>query len=395
MFSNGVLISNDILIFAVIVALTAFALFAERKWKWAATLSSLGICVFGALLLQSVYVLPTSSGAYDVVFSYVTPLAIPMVLLGANIKRIVKETGRTFLLFHIACIGAVIGSIVAGLLFKNHPYLANDIAGYVAMEVGVCTGGMANQAAMARTFDVSPDIVGAAGLGGCLVAVLFLVVIGALPNLNFFKKHFKHPYMDEVEQMRIENKEEEEKKQPLTAVGFGKLFAFGIGAYGMASVISEVISTLPLPNLLIQLLGNVYLLMTVITVIGATVFPKFAESLQFGQEIGMFMLLMYMVAVGTGATIIDVLKAAPIAVLVEVVIILFILAVTLIVGKLFHMNLEEMLICVNASYGGPQTAVAYTTAKGWSKLSVPGLLIGIYGMIIGNVLGILVGNLFL
>lgn len=51
MFSNGVLISNDILIFAVIVALTAFALFAERKWKWAATLSSLGICVFGALLL--------------------------------------------------------------------------------------------------------------------------------------------------------------------------------------------------------------------------------------------------------------------------------------------------------------------------------------------------------
>lgn len=109
----------------------------------------------------------------------------------------------------------------------------------------------------------------------------------------------------------------------------------------------------------------------------------------------MFMLLMYMVAVGTGATIIDVLKAAPIAVLVEVVIILFILAVTLIVGKLFHMNLEEMLICVNASYGGPQTAVAYTTAKGWSKLSVPGLLIGIYGMIIGNVLGILVGNLFL
>lgn len=71
---------------------------------------------------------PTASGAYDVVFDYIMPLAIPMVLLEANIKRIIRESGHAFILMNVACLGAVVGGIAVGFLFRNNFYFAKDIA---------------------------------------------------------------------------------------------------------------------------------------------------------------------------------------------------------------------------------------------------------------------------
>ena len=61
----------------------------------------------------------------------------------------------------------------------------------------------------------------------------------------------------------------------------------------------------------------------------------------------------------------------------------------------FFEDLEEMLIAINASYGGPNTAAALVGTKGWTKLAVPAVLIGVYGIVVGNPLGVLIGNLFL
>lgn len=89
------------------------------------------------------------------------------------------------------------------------------------------------------------------------------------------------------------------------------------------------------------------------------------------------------------------IKIAPLIVAGEIIIIFFIMGITLIIAKVFKFNLEEALISVNASYGGPATACAYVGTKNWQRLMIPALLIGVYGYIVGNVLGILAGNLFL
>ena len=64
-----------------------------------------------------------------------------------------------------------------------------------------------------------------------------------------------------------------------------------------------------------------------------------------------------------------------------------------ILGKLFKFNLEEILLASNANIGGPTTAVAMAIAKGWNKLIGPIMLAGVFGYIIGNYLGIFMGNL--
>ncbi len=67
--------------------------------------------------------------------------------------------------------------------------------------------------------------------------------------------------------------------------------------------------------------------------------------------------------------------------------------ISLVLGKLFNFSLEEILLCSNANIGGPTTAAAMAIAKGWNKLIGPIVLAGIFGYIIGNYLGIFMGNL--
>lgn len=397
---NGVLINDTLLIFAVIIGVTAFGMYAEKKWRWAGILSGMGVSIFTAVALVTCHVLPTASGAYDVVFDYIMPLAIPMVLLEANMKRIVKESGHAFILMNVACAGAVIGGIAVGFIFKNNTYFTKDIAGYVAMEVGVCTGGTVNQAAMAKTFNVSPDVVGAAAVGSNLVAVTFLVVIGMIPNIRFFKKNFKHPYMDDLEAQKADASrvvEAETVKEGLgyTVLGLAKLLAFSFGVLGVSTLICSFMGSLGLPTVFDMLFSNIYLVTSVLTLIIVTAFPKFAETMRFGQEIGSFMLLLFMTVMGTGASIIEIIQIAPMIVVAEIIIIFFIMSITLGITKIFKMNLEEALISINSSYGGPATACAYVGSKGWQRLMIPAVLIGVYGYIIGNALGILAGNLFL
>lgn len=388
------MIQNTLLVFTILIVLTTFALYAERMWKWASFFSSLGICTLGAVLLTTCKILPTASAAYDVVYDYVMPLAIPMLLLNSNIKRIIKESGRMLIFFHVSCAAAVIGSLAAGFIFRNHPMLANDIAGFVAMEVGVCTGGVVNQMAMANTFHVSESLTGAAAVSGNIVAVIFLVVVGMLPSLPFLKKHFTHPHMDEAEAQGMSEIVDTTKDIRFTAIGFGKLFGVAFGVYGLAAIFMDFVGSLDLPAVLMQLGTNMYLIITVITVVIATVFPKQCEKIPAGDEICTFFLLVFMAVIGAGANLLDILKAAPFAMIIEILIVATIVVLSLLVGKLAKIDLEEILICCNASYGGPNTAVAYVAGKGWRRLVIPGLLVGIYGLIIGNVLGILAGNIF-
>jgi uncharacterized membrane protein len=65
------------------------------------------------------------------------------------------------------------------------------------------------------------------------------------------------------------------------------------------------------------------------------------------------------------------------------------IAWTLFWGKLFRQSIEELTIASNANIGGPSTAAAMAVAKGYEDLVVPGILVGLWGYIIGTPLGLL------
>ena len=140
-------------------------------------------------------------------------------------------------------------------------------------------------------------------------------------------------------------------------------------------------------------MGNKYLLMTTITMIIASAFPKQISSIRGSQEIGTFLIYLFFAVIGAPASIGLILRESPLLLVFALIVVLINLVVSLIFGKLFKFNIEEIIIASNANVGGPTTAAAMAVSKGWTELIVPALLVGTLGYVIGNYYGILSGIL--
>ena len=89
----------------------------------------------------------------------------------------------------------------------------------------------------------------------------------------------------------------------------------------------------------------------------------------------------------------SIITQAPLLLVYASIIVACNMLVTLVFGKIFKINLEEIILASNANIGGPTTAAAMAISKGWNQLVGPVLLIGTLGYVLGNYYGVLVGNL--
>ncbi len=60
-------------------------------------------------------------------------------------------------------------------------------------------------------------------------------------------------------------------------------------------------------------------------------------------------------------------------------------------GKIFKLDLAEILIASNANMGGPTTAAAMAVAKKWDELVIPAILCGTLGYAFATFIGVAVG----
>jgi uncharacterized membrane protein len=66
----------------------------------------------GAMLLSNTGIIPVASGVYDFVGTTLVPLAIPMLLLKADLRRILRESGVVLLTFTIASVAVLVGAVL-------------------------------------------------------------------------------------------------------------------------------------------------------------------------------------------------------------------------------------------------------------------------------------------
>ncbi|MBU3573000.1 DUF819 family protein [Priestia aryabhattai] len=90
-----------------------------------------------------------------------------------------------------------------------------------------------------------------------------------------------------------------------------------------------------------------------------------------------------------------IVEKAPLLILFVLIVGLSNLIVGLLLGKVFKIDLEHILLASNATVGGPTTASAMAIAKGWGSLVGPILVIGTLGYIIGNYIGFALGYWYL
>lgn len=392
---------NTWVLWAILTGWAAISIWLEQKYKWASKVTGAIIALIGAMVLANLNIIPTSAPAYDQVWTYVVPLAIPLLLFKADVRKIWKESGRVLIIFLISAIGTMVGAFVGFVLLRN---AVPELYKVGAMMTGSYIGGGVNFVAMARSFEAPGELVSAAVVSDNLLMALYFFVLIAIPSMAFFRKVYNHPHVDEVEKSGIN-----EEGKTLAASYWGrkeislKDIAFAAGsAFVIVAVSTEIAkffdSVIPTSNKLSDffniLLGNEYLIMTTVTMLLATFIPQFFSNIRGAQEIGTFLIYIFFVVIGVPASIPLIIEKSPLLLVFCAIVVFFNMIISLGFGKLLKFDLEEILLASNANIGGPTTAAAMAIAKGWTKLIIPILLVGTLGYVIGNYLGIFMGTVF-
>lgn len=383
---------NTWMLWTFLVVWSAISIVLEQKYKWASKITGAIIALLGAIIFANLKIIPMESAVYDSVSTYIVPVAIPLLLLKADIKKVKNESGKMLSAFHISALGTVVGTFISALLLSS---LIPHIAEIAGMMTGSYIGGGANFVSMTNAFETPENVTNATIVVDNLVMALYFFVSMSIPSILFFKN--KWGMATEGEGNSGESSTYWTKKEiSLKDIAVSLAIAFSVAS--LSSLLSEYISAIiPTSNILLKMansiFGNMYLIMTTLILIVATVFSKQLEEINGAEEIGTFLIYLFFVSLGVPASISEIIKNGAFILVFCILSVFIHLVITLAVGKLFKFKLDELLLASNACIGGPTTAVAMAIANGWNRLIVPTMIAGIWGYVLGNYAGIIVGNI--
>lgn len=113
--SSAGLLSSEWQLWSVLSLMSTVGIVSEKTYI-GSMLSSPIVTMVATLILANIGLIPSSSPVYDVVMKKFVPLAIPLLLLDADLRKCIKVTGRLLRAFLVGAVGTVVGTLVAFLL---------------------------------------------------------------------------------------------------------------------------------------------------------------------------------------------------------------------------------------------------------------------------------------
>ena len=385
---------------ALMAASVALAIWLEQKYVWASKISGAIIALLIALAASNLAIIPTSCVLYDsIVWDYAVPMGIPLLLLQCNMKKIWKETGRMMAIFLIGAAGTVAGAFLAYALL--HPFIPG-LEGVAAMMTGSYIGGGVNFAALAAEFDVG-DIKAATTVADNLLMALYFFALIFIAGMKFFRKHYSHPHIDAIAESGDLSGAQTQaaaywSRKDISLKDIAMNFAYAVLVVFAAKLIAAFIGGLiPDTGVVLHMLhtffGSEYVWITTVSMACATFGEKQVAKLSGSQEIGTYLIHLFLFVIGVPASIVKIVQETPLLLVFTGIMVLVNMLFCFIGGKLLHFDLEDIILASNANIGGPTTAAGMAISQGWSALVGPVMLVGTFGYVIGTYLGILVGGL--
>jgi uncharacterized membrane protein len=362
-------------IWTVLLAAAAFGYWAETT-TWGRRLSGAILTMGFTFVLSNLGVIPAADvPAYDVVWGYLVPLAIPLLLFRADLRRILREAGPTLIAYVVGALGTVIGTVIA---FRIVP-LGEEGWKLAAIFSATYVGGSMNYAAAAEAVGLrSGDLLSAGVAADNLVMALYFLVLFALPGVRFLRR--RYPDRQHTGSAAA--------AEAVAAAGFpqpGRLaaalaLALGLCAAGYAAAD------------LAGWRGGGILVVTAVTVLLATMMPARMARLEGAETAGAFLMQIFFAVIGASANVVVVMRVGPVLFVFAALILTIHLAVLLGVGRLLRLDLAELVIASNANMGGPTTAAAMAVARRWGTLVMPAILCGTLGYAVATFVGVALGN---
>lgn len=387
-------------LWALMTAGTALSLWLEKRYRWADRLSAPVVGMLMAMALSNTRVMPAEAPAYDFIGTWLVPLALPLLLLRANVVKIARETGRLFLTLHISALGTMLGAFAAVALLRGQ---VPEVERAAAIMAGSYIGGMVNFVAISSSTQAQGTLTGALTVADNLVMAGVFVLLLWMAGSRWFLARYRHPHTADDGAGLLTSGEENEaaaaEAAPLTAQSLATGLAVAAGVVAVAMLLGRGLGALLGPEepgggvwaaLVRTLLTNKYVLITAVSLATATLLPRWLERLRGNEEVGRWILYLFLFSIGLPADLRAVLLNSPLLFVFCAVMCAVNVGLTLVAGRVLRLPLEDCLISINATIGGPATAAGMAVSRGWPALMLPALLAGLWGYVIGTPAGMLV-----
>jgi uncharacterized membrane protein len=380
--THTLITQNQTIFLFLILSLCAYLGHRLGKVKYLAALSSVALTMLMAGILSNIGIIPYQAPAYDIIWQYFIPLAIPLFLFQANFIEIKQYAGPTLMAFVFATAGVIIGAILSFYLVD----VGNETGKVIGMLAATYIGGSINYVATSQALGLqNSNLFSAGNAADNLIMALYFIWLSMLWVSYWARQFFaKTAVKDSVIEHYPENSERLWSQKGIQIIFFA----------GLLSVIFFVLAKLvkaylPLPGIEI-------ITITALSLIFANGFPKQAKALVPTQKIGNIAMAIFFSVIGASSNLMIVFQEAPKLFLIVFIIVCMQWLFAFILSKWTKkIGLESVLIACNAAAGGPATAIAMASNHQWPHLVVPGVLCGIFGYAIGTFVGVTLGYIFL
>lgn len=374
-------------LWATAASAAALGLKLEKSTAIGKSLSGPVCAMLITAVLTNLGLLPAAGSVHMTILQgFVVKLATPLLLLGADLKKIFRETGGLLLAFCLGTCSTIIGSAAGYLMFGqslNTLGMPGDGWKIASALTAKNIGGGLNFMAVCSALGVSPATLGMALSVDNLLGILYFPFISWLG----------FPYEEKKGRLLI-------KEQPAAAgapaenhsddqdqvARYSAAIAFGLVLVAVSEHAGRAAGVSPVA------------ISTLLTVFLATILADYVAPLvAAGDLLGKLLLLLFFGSIGNSSgTVASTLAAKGVAGLLGFGSVLYAghLVIILSAGRLLKIPMPDILIASNANIGNAATASALASAKGWQSRLLPALLVGTFGNAIGTFIGIFIGQLF-
>ena len=387
------------LLWTVILVGVALSIWLEQTFNWAAKVSGPVLALVFAMVLANTRVMPAEARVYDIVQQDLVPLALPLLLFRANLFHIVRTTRWLFLAFHLASVGTVMGAIVAFALLHAHVADSAKIAGIMTASY---IGGGVNFLAVAQSYGTPGNVSGPLLVADNFIMAGVFIALLLICRSRWARRWYPHPHTAVAVDSRQLAAEHWRRKE-ISLFDIAAALAVAVTVLAVSRTTARWISEFLTPEdasgtrsitaALAPVAGNLFVHITLWSTVAATLAHRPLARIHGAEEFGGYLLYVFLFVIGLPADLWIVLTQVPLMFVFCLVMAVTNIVVAFALGKLFRLDLEDLVLAVNASLGGPPTAAAMAISLGWSKLVLPALLVGIWGYAIGTAVGLAVGEL--
>lgn len=362
-------------LFAVFIAI--FSIIGFAYWSESTAIgrriSAPIIMLLCGLLLSNTGVMPKVSPVYNIVWTYFIPVAVPLLLFGADFRSIVKGSGPTLGAFGLCVAGTIAGAVIGFFLLPVGESAA-ELAGIFA---ATYIGGSMNFAAVSETLSFKDHTLLTASLAADNIAgILHILIMASLPSVLILRQFFVPSQV--LAQQTQQAGEKHNVAQHFDVMHICAALSISLLMCYLGNLLSNSLSV-PDYNILFS---------TLLTLILANIFRSRLSSLQGHFQLGTFFMSTFFVTVGASADIGLLLESGKIIFIYALLIVFIHTFVILIGGKILKLSLVDLVIASLACVGGPAVPAAIAAARGWHNMVLPGIMCGIFGYAIANFIGV-------